>query len=538
MDPANSNGKRRRLLVAHSDEQVSRLLGGLSEYLRDYEILTAGTIEEMEAHCIEQTVQWLLVEENLPGQETALRSGQETRAVAKTRAWLEGGDDGRAIVLTSNPCWDRGLFKLSSRQQVILGSRLCWDDLPALADMVRAGDCGWTFAWPTVVRLRWHGSGPSNAKEYSLSYGDVCDGPLHARLIEALQSRYDSMKPTLPTAVAPDGECPKKSAWLGYCHDLWDALAGTEDSPLKVVLKAAAQTRSAVVLSESDCLCPIHPIHLHIECDQDSLAVPIDHALPPGTADNHVFQQLPVIWRLSGRGRKPESTEQERWNATREDRFQAIYSCEGIFHANGIKVDGIDAVMDHAQRVHEASGQTTPAQPVRSFGEIEAALAGSGQGKGNSAYLITHGWRLTDPDSDCIVIGPCPNGVDDHFITARRLGTSSELKGTCFFFFNSCSLGRQANPAQSRGGYVGGFAEGVIRYEVCDETLCHRWPVNTKWAKELAERFYQMRPQTAHGRAAALLIARSEIRDLIAKEGGAAQHDMAWLAPMHLWTAT
>lgn len=538
MDPAKSNGQRRRLLVAHGNPHVRNLLVELSNLLREYEIVIASNIEEMEAHCNVQAVQWLLVEEDLPGQEISLHSGLGSRALAKTRVWLEGGADRRAIVLTSKPCWDKGPLKLSSQLQVILGSRLTLDDLPAVADMVRAGDCGWTFAWPTVVRLRWRGSGPSNAKEYTLSYGDVCDGPLHARLIEALQARPDSIKSTLPVIVAEGGECPKKAAWLRYCHELWDLLAGSDESPLKAVLTAAAQTKGAVVEDEPGRECPIYPIHLHIECDEASLAVPIDHALPPGEADNHVFQQLPVVWRLSGRGRKPESTEQERWNPTHEDRFQAIYSCEESFHVDGISVDGIDAVVDHARRVHEVSGQTMPARHVRNLAEIAGALAGSQSDKGRSAYLITHGGRPADPDSDCVVIGPCPDGVADHFITACRLGTSSELRGTRFFFFNSCSLGRQANPEKSRGSYVGGFAEGVIRYEVCDETLCHRWPVSQEWAKKLAERFYQMRPLTAHGRAAALLIARSEIKGLIASKGGAAQHDMTWLAPIHLWTST
>jgi hypothetical protein len=52
---------------------------------------------------------------------------------------------------------------------------------------------------------------------------------------------------------------------------------------------------------------------------------------------------------------------------------------------------------------------------------------------------------------------------------------------------------------------------------------------------ELAERFYRLRPLTAHARAAALLIARSQVRDLVAQRTDEHRDDMSWLAPMHLW---
>ena len=236
------------------------------------------------------------------------------------------------------------------------------------------------------------------------------------------------------------------------------------------------------------------------------------------------------------KGLRPETTKEERWNRTDEGRFQAVYSCDKCFNVDGISVPEIEGVRGHARQVNKVSGMKGQTHRVRSLRHLKKALGGVGPRQGQSAYVITHGARFGDPDTASIVIGPCHLGSGGHFITARNLGATPELTGKSFLFFNSCSLGSQATPAASRGSYVGGFAEGLMRHAVCNETICHRWPVSQKWAKQLAEQFYRLRPLTAHARAAALLIARSKIEQEIAKETGEEQYDMTWLAPIHLWT--
>ena len=95
----------------------------------------------------------------------------------------------------------------------------------------------------------------------------------------------------------------------------------------------------------------------------------------------------------------------------------------------------------------------------------------------------------------------------------------------------------QASRQASAGSHVGGFAEGLIRYEVCNEAICNRWPVNQKCAMELAEQSYRLRPLTARALANPLLIARSQVKGLIAQQTDEHQDDTSWLAPVHLWVS-
>jgi hypothetical protein len=319
---------------------------------------------------------------------------------------------------------------------------------------------------------------------------------------------------------------------IRYSHDLWNELERTGDGIVSKILEVCDE------VSKTLCAAPItsSPIQLHLICEPEMLALPLDLALRPGSGVSHLCDRLPIIWRLQSSKGPNETDEVRLSNTTDYRRFVAAYSCCVTVNVDGVRFNGIEEAEGSTLSIAQTLGlERSHTIHVQDANALRQGLGLDGT-VFDSGYIVTHGIHRQPAQHSALVVGPLPNTeADGHFVTPTHLVPSLQHRGLRFLYVNSCELAAQDTNLASAISYFGSFAEGLLTSGVCQETVSNRWSVTFGWANRLALEFYKRRARTVQGRSAALFAARRHVRSELHHQPDGRQYDPTWLAPIHIW---
>jgi hypothetical protein len=529
------------LVAADPQEFADCLAEALQEVTDEYDVDSVCSIESARERLADRHFRWLIISERLPeGGKGSTLTGRPNGAVFAQEYLNDSSHpDLQAIVLTENT-WPHLDWKFDVRLIGIPKASPALNEPHLLVDMMHAGEAGSIFAPPTTITLEIWAGDPGTMAVLS-----VDDGPLQKDIgdivRDRLRPRTVTVEGDVESGVAAfrstiDADATVRSEALkDFAHRLCDALKppGAFARLLDDVRKLAVRMFKAEALNRVD----LSLVHLHIRCEPEMLALPLDLALPKFTGFPHLCNLLPVSWRIRWDGRENNDVVR-RFNPTNYRHFRAVYSCCDPVRLNGLRPFSALAEAPGAVRaIADVLGVGADcAMHISDGPSCQRALGAShSNGEGQCAYVLTHGLHGQPADRTGFVVGPRPGTQEADWVTAEHLIPQPEAGARRFFYFNCCELGAQETDANSKGSYVGSFLQGLLYHGVCAEAICNRWSVNFEWASFMATEFYRHKPRTAQGRTSALFFARRRTRQAMNRRFDATQNDISWLAPVHVW---
>jgi hypothetical protein len=404
--------------------------------------------------------------------------------------------------------------------------------------MIMAGLQKALFVEPTIIRLAL-----SQRGEQFLLKREQVEGPL-SYYLKSLKSApqeiecqgFDLLTDAFSRAARTFDRSERAQLLAQTGKSLWDATKGLLSWLTDVLLHAE-------VCCVPEAIANLHPVHVHIMCGADMMALPLDLAFP-SESENYLGRVMPVVWRIScppgTMGLQPEPGYQA--NPTCYASMSMFWSCESLVKLDGINFNSLPNARQEVGSIHKdlALGVNEPARVLSKDELLQAILPGLGK-KGRMLHIATHGVQTFPADGAGLIVGPHA-GDEGQKVTAHDLAyfqqnsrpSAPAHRGEPFGFVyaNCCELVQQAKGEESARSHHGSFAAALLQKGVCREAVSNRWSVTDERARLIAEKFYRTRPHTLHGRAVALLRACKETNDAM---GGTASGDPTWLAPAHIW---
>ena len=549
-----NNKPNKRILVACLDAGLAQLiraslLGELPEFRIDVVI---NGIEEARQKLNKNDYGWLITSEWLSTKE--ITASNEANGANLAKEWLSRNRHHRAIVLTET-CWESLPWSFTERLSGIPISQVY--PCHPLVDLIHAGQAGYTGVPPTVVELLFYKDN-NNKTDVLLELRGVCDGPFKYMVEGILLSGNDrkpsqvvgdfkSIAKTFRTAAGSSDPARRVRTLIKGSKDLYDALVNKQPPGLLHLLLSAIdrafmpfpwrRTLSGLQSAEGP-----SPIHIHLICEPEMLAIPLDLMFRHQNGRAHLCAELPVTWRVKTNRSANYVLEGERkWNLVDYTAFNISYSCRQAVQLSGkYFFPALKNARKEAKQILDLLG--LPKEQAKLTKSIDALRTFFVSGKMSSRHgvnVASHGVHTYPSHSSGVIVGPSP-GPDHNatLATAMSLRPNDGEFGPRFAYFNCCELAIQNTGRRAGFSYFGGFAEGAIIEGICAEAISNQWSVSDKWALLLATEFYKMKARTAQGRAVALQRARLKVLQQLGRELAEDQMNPTWLAPIHIWATS
>ena len=485
---------------------------------------------------------WLIVSESIPEQKGGIVREKRTGWEAASE-WVNAhGKRGvrRAVVVTDSDAWAMAGIRIGDRL-VALPATSLHTDFCELREIIQAGEANVDYVPPTIVHLGISRRG----KYFFLGFEDNPEGPLASFFKErvvATSGRTQRFRDFLSTArVRNANALLEKGGFVAALNAFSDEILNTKDSLLRDVLQTANDAMQTLALPKDGQdrnlgrPCPVH-LHFHWKC-QPSFQ-PLDLIKTKKAKAHFLNSRFPVVWRIDGSHDSSGATGRHHNPVYYGPcSFDILHSCVEDFVFWNKPRKGLSRLPQHSNEILATLGLVgCKPKDARQREDVHEVFHRDRSDAGATVHITTHGIHRRPVHTSGLVVAPTYALTGDSAQIVRALeladGDPPRIR---FGFFNACELGDQLSAAEAAQDVFTCFAEGVIVEGACAEAICNRWPVTVDQALPLALGFYETRPITVHGRAAALFRARLRVFNLFRSATEDSLTDLSWLAPVHVW---
>lgn len=530
-----TNSQKGLLIVCEQPNLGDSLSYFIHRDLPDFDIKVCTSYADAESYLHTTAMNWLLAWEGTATGEWGIvdeRVVQDPEGVQLAKKWLDASASHRAILLTQS-YWDKLPWTFCNRLSAIPLNKLSLNGSHVIMDIINAGENGFTLVLPTIVKLHFQ---KDRWGRCYLTRKESTDGPLKDLVEAELQhcpekqfvGPFKQLANSFRDASLEDDAGRSREKLISTSKRIGQVLG--QDGLLRSLF--VAMQKSLQLWGDAR-ICPSgpFPVHLHLTCNPEMLAVPLDLALHEGDGMSHTNTIFPVTWRLRTAQRsRPRSDLEREYNLTNNSELRAAYSGDmqssignDIYEALPNAHNEIKAILGCSE--NECDGR----HHANDLSKLKNLLISPANRLPYNVHVAGHGTNGNLGDNAGLVLD---GGIR---VNAQALIPNEGETGPGFAYFNCCRLATQDTTNRNTSSYFGGFAEGVVITGFCNEVICNRWSVSDLLCSEIAREFYRVKQRTVFGRASALLRARLRIAEKVKTMEEHYQLDLTGLSPVHIW---